>query len=100
VPFATLPGKDDFQTVFANFAKVFDEMAKSVPMLAGMMGNEFAAHVKTNGYPVRLRNYESGKLASEETLLKVWREEAVPASMFEVPAGYQVKQMPTGPGGH
>jgi hypothetical protein len=69
-------------------------------MLAGMMGNEFSAHVKTNGYPVRLRGYENGKLAPEETLMKVWREEAVPASMFEIPAGYKLKQMPIGPGGN
>ena len=98
VPFASLPGKDNFQAVFGNFSKVFDEMSKSVPMLAGMMGNEFSAHVKTNGYPVRLRSYENGKLAPEETLMKVWREEAVPASMFEIPAGYKLKQMPMGPG--
>ena len=100
VPFAALPGKENFQTVFGNFSKVFDEMAKSVPMLAGMMGNEFSAHVKTNGYPIRMRNYENGKLAAEETLMKVWREEAVPASMFEIPAGYKLKQMPLGPGGN
>jgi hypothetical protein len=100
VPFAALPGKENFQTVFGNFSKVFDEMAKTVPMLAGMMGNEFSAHVKTNGYPVRLRNYENGKLAAEETLMKVWREEAVPASLFEIPAGYKLKQMPIGPGGN
>jgi len=100
VPFASLPGKENFQAVFGNFSKVFDEMAKSVPMLAGMMGNEFSAHVKTNGYPVRLRSYENGKLAPEETLMKVWREEAVPASMFEIPAGYKLKQMSMGPGGN
>jgi Domain of unknown function (DUF4412) len=98
VPFASLPGKENFQSVFGNFSKVFDEMAKSVPMLAGMMGNEFAAHVQTNGYPVRMRSYENGRLAPEETLMKTWREEAVPAAMFEVPAGYQHKQMPTGSG--
>jgi hypothetical protein len=100
VPFASLPGKENFQAVFGNFSKVFDEMAKSVPMLAGMMGNEFSAHVKTNGYPVRMRNYENGKLAPEETLMKVWREEAIPASQFEIPAGYKLKQMPLGPGGN
>jgi uncharacterized protein DUF4412 len=98
VPFASLPGKENFQAVFGNFSKVFDEMTKSVPMLAGMMGNEFAAHVKTNGYPVRLRSYENGRLAPEETLMKVWREEAIPASQFEIPAGYKLKQMPMGPG--
>jgi hypothetical protein len=98
VPYSSLPGKENFSTVFGNFAKVFEEMAKSVPMLSGMMANEFSAQVKVNGYPVRQRAYENGKLINEETVVKVWREEAVPASMFEVPAGYQRKQMPVGPG--
>jgi hypothetical protein len=96
VPYSSLPGKENFQVVFANFAKVFEEMAKSVPMLAGMMTNEFSAQAKVNGFPVRSRAYESGKLGDEEHLMKVWREEAVPASMFEVPAGYKRKQMPLG----
>jgi hypothetical protein len=98
VPYSALPGKENFSTVFGNFAKVFEEMAKSVPMLSGMMANEFSAQVKTNGYPVRQRAYENGKLINEETLVKVWREEAIPASMFEVPAGYTRKSMPGGPG--
>jgi hypothetical protein len=97
VPYSALPGKENFQAVFGNFAKVFEEMAKSVPMLSGMMANEFDAQLKTNGYPVRRRGYESGKLSDEETLVKVWREEAIPASMFEIPAGYKQKQMPMGP---
>ena len=98
VPFSALPGKEDFQKVFASFARSFEEMAKSVPMLAGMMANEFSAQVKANGFPVRRRGYESGQLSDMETLVKVWREEAIPASMFEIPAGYKQKQMPMGPG--
>lgn len=93
VPFASLPGKENIQAVFASFAKVFEEMAKNVPTLAGMMSNEFDAQVKVNGFPVRSRAYDNGRLGEHEQLLKVWREEAVPASMFEIPAGYQPKQM-------
>ena len=96
VPYSSLPGKENFQTVFANFAKVFEEMAKSVPMLAGMMSNEFGAQSKVNGFPVRTRGYEDGKLGNTEHSMSVWREEAIPASMFEVPAGYKQKQMPMG----
>ena len=94
VPYAQLPGKENFQSVFGNFAKVFEEMAKSVPMLAGVMSNEFSAQAKVGGFPVRSRGYENGKLGSVEELVKVWREEAVPASMFEIPAGYKPKKMP------
>ena len=97
VQYTALPGKENFSAVFGQFSKVFEDMAKSVPMLSGMMANEFSAQVKINGFPVRQRNYEDGKLADEETLVKVWREEAIPASMFEVPANYQRKQMPLGP---
>jgi Domain of unknown function (DUF4412) len=96
VPYSSLPGKENFQAVFANFAKVFEEMAKSVPMLAGMMTNEFGAQAKVNGFPVRTRGYEDGKLGDTEHSMRVWREEAIPASMFEVPAGYKQKQMPMG----
>jgi hypothetical protein len=96
VPYASLPGKQDFRPMFENFAKVFEEIAKSVPMLSGMMSNEFSALSKVNGYPVRSRAYENGSLADDEQLMKVWREEAIPASMFEIPAGYKKKQMPMG----
>lgn len=98
--FTALPGKENFQAVFANFAKVFEEMAKSVPMLAGTMTNEFSALAKVNGYPVRTRAYDNGKLGDEEQIVKVWREEAIPAAMFEIPADYQRKQMSGGPGAH
>jgi hypothetical protein len=93
VPFNALPGKENFQQVFANFAKVFEEMAKTVPMLAGLMSNEFTAQEKINGFPVRARDYENGKLSDTERVMTIWREENVPASMFTVPAGYKRKSM-------
>ena len=97
VAYSDLPGKENFQAMFANFAKVFEEMAKSVPMLAGMMTNEFSAQAKVNGFPVRSRGYDNGKLGDDEQVMKVWREEAIPAATFEIPAGYKQKQMPMGP---
>jgi Domain of unknown function (DUF4412) len=93
VPFNALPGKENIQAVFAEFARVFEEMAKSVPTLAGMMSNEFSAQEKINGFPVRSRDYENGKLSSLERLMSVWREEKIPASTFEIPAGYHRKTM-------
>jgi len=96
VPYSALPGKENFSVVFANFARVFEEMAKSVPMLSGMMSNEFGAYSKVNGFPVRSRAYEEGKLGNTEHNMRVWREEAIPASMFTVPAGYKQKQMSVG----
>ena len=97
-PYSSLPGKEDFQATFRNFGKVFEQMGKSLPTFSGMMSNEMAALTKVNGFPVRTRSYENGKLADEERLVKIWREETIPASMFEVPAGYTQKKMPTAPG--
>ena len=62
VPYSALPGKENFQAVFASFAKVFEEMAKSVPMLSGMMANEFSAQVEDQRFPgalARLRERQA-----------------------------------------
>ena len=96
VAYSALPGKENFQAVFADFAKAFEEMAKSVPMLSGAMTNEFAAQAKVNGFPVRSRAYEQGKLVDEEQVMTVWREETFPASLFEVPAGYKQEKLQLG----
>ena len=96
VPYTALPGNEDFQQIFANFAKVFEEMAKSVPMLAGDMDREFAAQARVKGFPVRTRAYEGGKLGDRAQIMKVWREEKMPASTFEVPAGYKQTQVKLG----
>ena len=96
VPYSSLPGKENFQVVFANFARAFEEMAKAVPMLAGMMSNEFDAQSKVNGFAVRTVGYEEGRLGSNQQVMRVWREEAIASSMFEIPAGYKQKQMSVG----
>jgi hypothetical protein len=96
VPYDALPGKENLQAVFADFAKAFEEMAKAVPMLSGAMSTEFAAQSKVNGFPVRSRAYENGKLVDVEQVVTVWREENLPASLFEVPAGYQKEQLQPG----
>jgi len=96
VPYSALPGKENFEAVFAKFARVFEEMSKTVPMLSGMMSNEFTALSKINGYPVRTRGYDRGQLDDSERIVKTWREEAIAPAMFELPAGYKQKTMPMG----
>ena len=58
-PYSALPGKEDFQVCSQFCPNVFEDLAKSVPMLAGMMANEFSALTKVGGYPVRQRAYVS-----------------------------------------
>jgi hypothetical protein len=94
VPYNTLPGKENLDKVFKDMAAAFADLAKASPN-ADQTARAFAA---INGYPVRTRFYEAdGKFRANETVLTKWVEEAIPASTFEVPAGYKKMAMPTMP---
>ena len=91
VPFGSLPGSEDFGKAFKGMQEAFGDMAKSMP------GAEQTAKAYSDikGYPVRTRYYDgSGKFRPEESILTKWVTEAIPASAFEVPAGYKKMQMP------
>ena len=90
VPFSSLPGKEDFQKTFKNLAEAFEGMASAMPNAA----SDAKARTAINGYPVRTRRYANGKPSGTETVLKTWNEEALAASLFEVPAGYKKQDMP------
>ena len=94
VPYGSLPGKEDLQKVFKDFADAFADIAKNAP------GADQAAKARAaiNGYPVRTRTYEGdGKFRSTETIMTKWVEESIPASAFDVPAGYKKMEMPQMP---
>ena len=91
VPFSSLPGKEDMEKSFKEMAEAFQGMASAVPGAA----DSIKAHNAINGYPVRTRFYDNkGKPLGKEQVLKTWSEESVPASAFEVPAGYKKEAMP------
>jgi DnaJ-domain-containing protein 1 len=94
---SSLPGKENFQAMFANFAKVFEEMAKSVPMLSGMMTNEFGAQAKVNGFPVRTRAMRTASWRHGNQRACLARRRPLPPRCSKIPAGYKQKQMPMGP---
>jgi hypothetical protein len=91
VPYASLPGREDLQ-------KAFRMMADAVEDLAGVMPNvekAMKARLSVNGYPVRVRRYDAqGALRKNETVLTKWTEESLPASVFDVPAGYTKQELP------
>ena len=94
VPFNSLPGKEDMQKVFKDMAESFGDAVKSVPGADASM----KARIQINGYPVRTRSYATdGKFRPSETIMTKWVEESVPASTFEVPAGYTKLEMPRRP---
>ncbi len=91
VPFSSLPGKEDMEKSFKEMAEAFQGMASAVPGAA----DSIKAHNAINGYPVRTRFYDNkGMPVGKEQVLKTWSEESVPASAFEVPAGYKKEAMP------
>ena len=90
-PFKSLPGSEDLGKAFKGMAESFGDLAKSMPG-AEQTAKAYAA---INGYPVRTRSYEgSGELRPTENVITKWVSEAIPASSFEVPAGYKKMQMP------
>jgi len=95
VPFSSLPGKEDVQTLTRRMAELFRSLEQAMPAMA-IGGGMMRAYDRINGYPVRQRDIVAGKPAGTEELLKAWQEQSVPAAMFEIPAGYTRKDMPTG----
>lgn len=89
VPYASLPGSGEVQAVFKNMAKFFEGMTHAMgPQGAGRgVADDFRARASVNGFPIRSRGYANGKLQPEMDLVKTWKEEALPATLFEPPAG-------------
>jgi hypothetical protein len=91
VPFSSLPGKEDMQKTFKEMAAAFEGLSKSVPGV----GESAKARNAINGYPVRMRSFDdAGNARGTEQVLTSWAEESIPASTFDVPAGYKKEAMP------
>ena len=91
VPFASLPGKEDFEKTFKELAEAFEDLASALPGA----DDSIKARKSLNGYPVRTRQFDGeGKSRGTETVVTKWTEESLPATTFDVPAGYKKKEMP------
>jgi hypothetical protein len=91
VPFSSLPGKENLEKSFKEIAEVFADITKGMPNADAAV----KARTTVKGYPVRTRGYDaSGKLRGTETVLTKWVEESLPASTFDIPAGYKQQEMP------
>jgi len=91
VPYNTLPGKEDIQKVFKEMSDTFGDLAKAMPGA----DQTAKARMSINGYAVRTRRYSGdGKFQPDETIMSKWVEESIPASMFEVPQGYTLVELP------
>ena len=86
VPYATLPGKEDFAKAFRDLWDEFDAGTIGLASRSDYVDVRQSIH----GYPVRIRSFDGGtQLRATEVVLTKWIEESMPASTFEIPAGYQ-----------
>jgi hypothetical protein len=95
---ATSPGSLPGGPEVLKTMREMGEMLKGLTEGLGSMARRTAADAwsdlaKINGVPILTRDFEGGK-ATSETRLTAIRSESVPASMFEVPAGYKERKMP------
>jgi hypothetical protein len=96
---AAAPGSLPGGTEMMKTMREMGEMLKGLTEGLGSMAKRTAADAwadlaKINGIPILTRDFEDGK-ATSETRLSVIRSESVPGSMFEVPAGYKERKLPT-----
>lgn len=90
VAFSSLPGKEDMQKTMKELAEAFSGMSRATPGAA----DQIKVRNSVNGYPVRSRPYINGKPQGVETVLQSWTETNIPASRFDIPAGYKKKDLP------
>jgi hypothetical protein len=105
VPASSLPGSDEMLTWMQQMGDFFGQFREAMHAQGGPAANmgssvtngmtqEIEIVHKLNGFPASTRRYTpAGKLADTEQVLTKWQEQSVPASMFEVPAGFTRKEM-------
>lgn len=95
----SLPGGTDMMATMVKIGEMFKSLMESF----GGAGRDALSQAWSdlqaiNGIPVITRLYDNGRL-SEEVKLTVIRSESVPATRFQIPAGYQQRKLNLGSGG-
>lgn len=92
VPYSSLPGTDDLAAAMEGMASLMKEFSKAFAELGGGdRGIEAIGEVQ--GFPLLTREFSGGRATGRETTVREWREEDVPSSQFEVPAGYRKRDL-------
>jgi hypothetical protein len=93
-PASAIPGGTEVLAVMREIGEMMQGLSEGLgPMARRTANEEWKDVAKIGGVPILTRDFEAGK-PSSETRLAVIRKESVPASMFEVPAGYKERKMP------
>ena len=90
----TIKGTQDLLSAAAKMSALMKEMLGGLdaPWIKQAIDRQMTDYEKIGGMPLLARHYSGGKPSSETTLKSI-RAEAVPAALFEIPAGYKQKDM-------
>lgn len=88
----TVPGSQELLDAALEMSAVVKEMFSAIdaPWLKDAIGQQIGVYDQIGGVPLQSRHYNAGNPVSETTLKSI-RGGSVPASAFEVPAGYTKK---------
>jgi hypothetical protein len=95
VPYASIAGGAEIMGAMKNMITLMDEVFVVMDengIKDAVFSNEWRGVRAIDGYPVLIRMFEHGRPVSEE-VLKSARVAAVPASHFQVPAGYREEKV-------
>jgi hypothetical protein len=95
VPFGSIAGGQEVLAALKNMMSLMQEMFSALsasPFEGATMGTEWEGVNAIDGYPALVRRFEDGKAVSED-VLKSARSASVPATQFEVPAGYKQESL-------
>jgi uncharacterized protein YneF (UPF0154 family) len=93
-PASALPGGAEVLATMKEIGEMMEGLTAGLgPMAQRSSKEEWKDVAKIGGVPILTRDFDGGK-ASSEMRLAVIRSQPVPASTFEVPAGYKQRTMP------
>jgi hypothetical protein len=92
VPKGSMPGMEEFLVFARKMSGFMEQMSGPMHNVgSGFMQQQIAVLEKINGVPIITRHFSGGKPDNEETVVKTWESRSLPASTFDVPAGYTRK---------
>jgi len=97
VPTGSLKGSADLMAAAQKMQAMLSDMLKTLdsPWMKQMIARQQMNYEQLGGIPVLTRRFENGK-ATVETTLRAIRSESLPASTFDIPAGFAKKDMMQG----
>jgi hypothetical protein len=94
VPVSAMPGAQEVLELSKKMAAMFEKFGQQMRDQMPEIQQSGAALAKIDGYPIMTRTYREGVLQPEQFVVKSWKQQAIDAGKFEIPAGYKKQEMP------